>query len=377
MRTWPDPDAAPGTVDEIPTPALVVDVAALQRNIERMAAFFATGSCRLRPHVKAHKTPEIARRQLAAGSCVGLTCATVGEAEAVADLCDDLLLANEVVGAAACARLAALAGRARVTVAVDSADGLEAVAAAARARGVTLGVLVDLDVGQGRCGVAPGEAALALARRAASLAGVRLRGVMGYEGHLQPVRERAERAGRARAAMEALVGTAAMVREAGLPCEVVSGGGTGTFDTSGRVPGVTEIPAGSYALMDSDYGEVGVPFEQASWILGTIVSRPTAGRCVADCGQKSLTRDHGLPGVRGRPDWRLTRLNDEHAIIELPEDADVAVGDRVAIVPSHTDPTVNLHDVMYAIDGTRVVGLWPVAARGYSGRRPAAAGRSA
>jgi len=364
----------PGSLDEVPTPALVVDLPALQRNIERMAAFFVSGPCRLRPHVKAHKTPEIARRQLAAGSCVGLTCATVGEAEAVADLCDDLLLANEVVDDSKLARLAALAGRARVTVAVDSEAGLAAVAAAAGRRGVTLDVLVDLDVGQGRCGVPPGEAALALARRCARLAGVRLRGVMGYEGHLQPIRDRSEREDRSRAAMAALVDTARLVREAGLPCEVVSAGGTGTYDVSGRVAGVTEIQAGSYVLMDSDYDEVGVPFEQASWVLGTVVSRPADGRCVADCGQKSLTRDHGLPTVRGRPDWRVIRLNDEHAVIELPAGATVSVGDRVAIVPSHTDPTVNLHDVMYVADGERVVDVWPIAARGYRERRAAPVG---
>jgi len=379
MRTPPDPGAVPRTLEEIPTPALVVDVASLQRNIDRMATFFAAGPCRLRPHVKAHKTPEIARRQLAAGSCTGLTCATVSEAEAVAGLCDDLLLANEVVDAGKCDRLAALAGggRVTVTVAVDSATGLEAVAAAARARGVTLGVLVDVDVGQGRCGVAPGESALALARAAAGLPGVRLRGVMGYEGHLQPVRDRAERAGRSRAAMQALVDTAALVRAAGLPCEVVSGGGTGTYDLSGRVAGVTEIQAGSYALMDSDYGDVGVPFEQASWILGTVVSRPAPDRCVADCGQKSMTGDHGLPVVRGLPGARVVRLNDEHAVIELPPDATVAVGVRVALVPSHTDPTVNLHDVMYALDHDRVVGVWPIAARGYREQRTAVVGAGA
>ena len=353
---------------EVPTPALIVDAGALDRNIARMARFFAEGACRLRPHVKAHKTPEIARRQLAAGSCTGLTCATVLEAEAVAGLCDDILIANEIVSADKCGRAAALAAARRVTVAVDSPEGLEALAAAARSAGTTLGVLVDLNVGQMRCGVLPGEAALALATRAARTPGIELRGVMGYEGHVQPVRDRAEREAQARRAMQGLVDTAAQLRRAGLPCEIVSGGGTGTFDISGRVPGVTEIQAGSYALMDTDYGDVGVPFEQAFFVLGTVVSRPAPDRCVADAGHKSTTKDHGLPRVHGVEGATVTSLNDEHATIAIPPAAPIRIGDRIRLVPSHTDPTMNLHDVVYAFDGDRVIDVWPIEARGYRPR---------
>ena len=222
-----------------------------------MAAFFADGTCRLRPHFKAHKTPEIARRQLAAGSCTGLTCATVGEAEIAAAFCDDLLIANEVVTAAKCARIAALARRIRITTAVDSLAGLEALSRAARDAGSRVGVLVDLNVGQGRCGVEPGEAVVTLARQAAQSDGITLRGVMGYEGHLQAIRNRAERESRTRQAMHGLVNAARLLRDSGLPCEIVSAGGTGTYDISGRIEGITEIQAGSYALMDTDYAGVG------------------------------------------------------------------------------------------------------------------------
>ena len=357
----------PGRIDDIPTPALIVDVPALDRNIARMAQFFAEGGCRLRPHVKAHKTPEIARRQLAAGSCVGLTCATVLEAEAVAGLCDDILIANELVNGAKCARAAALARGCRVTVAVDSHEGLEALAWAARAEGVILGVLIDVNVGQMRCGVAPGEAALTLASRAVGTPGLALRGVMGYEGHVQPLRNRDERAALARTAMAALVDTASRLQAAGLPCDIVSGGGTGTYDISGRVPGVTEIQAGSYVLMDTDYAEVGVPFEPAFFVLGTIVSRPASDRCVADAGHKSTTKDHGLPSVVGIEGATVTSLNDEHATIAIPASLSLRIGDRVRLRPSHTDPTVNLHDVLYAVEGERVVDIWPVVARGYRG----------
>lgn len=366
----------PSTLAEVPTPALLLDLGALDRNIARMAAFFAGGSCRLRPHVKAHKTPEIARRQLAAGSCVGLTVATVGEAEAVAALTDDLLIANEVIGAERCARVAALAKGRTVTVAVDSAAGLTQIGAAASAAGVTVGVLVDVDVGQQRCGLPPGPGVLALARTAAATPGVRLRGVMGYEGHAQPIRDGKERQSTARNAMRRLVAMADLLRTNGFHCDIVSSGGTGTYDISGRVEGVTEIQAGSYALMDTDYAAVGVPFEHAFSVLGTIVSRPAPERCVADCGHKSATKDHGNPAVKGIEGAVVTALNDEHAIIALPEDSRLEIGDRIELLPSHTDPTVNLHDVFYVVDGGRVVDVWPIAARGYVEQRRQREGRT-
>lgn len=359
----------PRHVSDIPTPALVVDVAAMDRNIERLAAFFRTGPCRLRPHVKAHKTPEIARRQLAAGGCCGLTCATVSEAEAVAPLGASLLLANEPVGPGKCDRLAALASRVEVIAAVDSTAGLEALAAAARQAAVTIGVLVDVNVGQMRCGVAPGPDAVRLAGRVAATRGVALRGVMGYEGHLQAIPDRAERSAKAQRAMEALAATARLVREAGLPCGIVSAGGTGTYDISGRVEGITEIQAGSYVLMDSDYGRLDIPFEQACWVLGTVISRPEPTRCVADCGHKAMSLDHGLPTVRGAAGAVVVALNDEHAKIALPAESAVQVGDRLYLRPAHIDPTINLHDVLFAIDGDRVVDVWPVAARGYPEHR--------
>lgn len=334
-----------------------------------MADFFASGACRLRPHFKAHKTPEIARRQLAGGSCIGLTCATVSEAEAAAAFCGDLLIANEPIGPGKCDRVAALAGRVRTTIAVDSTAGLEAASAAARHAGVLVGVLIDLNVGQTRCGVLPGAAAVALAKEAAATAGVELRGVMGYEGHVVGLPDRSEREARTREAMAGLVETAAMIRAAGLPCDIVSAGGTGTYDISGRIQGITEIQAGSYVLMDTDYGRLDLPFEQAFWALGTIISRPDPGRCVADCGHKAMTKDHGLPTVRGVQGASVVSLNDEHATLAIPTESRIAIGDRVCLRPSHTDPTINLHDVFYALEGEKVVGVWPIAARGYPEHR--------
>jgi D-serine deaminase-like pyridoxal phosphate-dependent protein len=337
----------------------------MERNIRRMADFFRDGPCRLRPHFKAHKTPEIARRQLSAGSCSGLTCATVSEAEVAADLCDDLLIANEPVGPGKCERVAALARRVRMTVAVDSEAGLAAIGRAARNAGVTVGVLVDLNVGQMRCGVEPGHEVVQLARRAASVDGVTLRGLMGYEGHVVSLPDRHEREVRTRASMAGLVESAAMLRASGLPCELVSAGGTGTYDISGRMPGITEIQAGSYVLMDTDYGQLDVPFEQAFWVLGTVISRPEPRRIVVDCGHKSMTKDHGLPSPRDLDGGTVVSLNDEHATIRVPHDCRAQIGDQVFMRPSHTDPTINLHDSFYALDGNRVVDVWPIAARGY------------
>jgi D-serine deaminase-like pyridoxal phosphate-dependent protein len=358
----------PRTVSEIPTPALLVDVAAMERNIRHMAEFFAQGPCRLRPHFKAHKTPEIARRQLAAGSCTGLTCATVAEAEVVADFCDDVLIANQVIGSGKPERVAALAGRIDIKVAVDSETGVAQLSAAASAAGAEVGALVEVAAGF-RCGVPPGEDAVRLTRRVAAAPGLRLRGLMGYEGHAVGIEERASRETTARSAMERLLDSVRLVREAGLPCEIVSAGGTGTYDITGRMEGITEIQAGSYALMDLAYARLDIPFENALSLLGTVLSRPSAAMCVADCGHKSCTYDHGNPSVIGIEGASVAFLSDEHASIAIPAGSPLAPGDRVLLRPGHVDPTINLHDVLYAVDGEEVVGVWPVAARGFAEQR--------
>ena len=358
---------APDRLSDVLTPALVVDVNALERNIRKMAAFFASRRCQLRPHFKAHKTPEIARRQLAAGSCIGLTCATVFEAEIAAPLCDDILIANQVVGADSCRRVAALARRVRMTGAIDSTIGLDAISLAARAAGATVGALVEVNVGQNRCGVAPGASAVALGTVAAAAPGVTLRGLMGYEGHAVGIADRRERETAVGASMRQLLATKRMFDEAGLATMTVSAGGTGSFDIGGAMDGITEIQAGSYALMDTDYSRLDLSFEPALFVLGTVISRPAPERCVADCGHKSCTKDHGHPSVKDLPGASVLALNDEHAIIALPPGCALAVGDRLQLLPSHVDPTMNLHDVVYALDGDNVVGAWPIAARGYSG----------
>lgn len=356
----------PRTIADIPTPALILDWAAADRNIRRMAEFFASGACKLRPHFKAHKTPEIARRQLDAGSCTGITCATVGEAEIAAEFAADILIANQVIGRDKTTRVARIAKRGVGTsVAVDSITGLEQIADAAQTAGAEVGVLVDVNVGMPRCGVQPGEEAAALARRISDTGGVRLRGAMGYEGHAVGIPERDKREPTAKAAMERLTASVKAIKDANLPCEIVSAGGTGTYDITGRIDGITEIQAGSYVLMDTAYGKLDIPFEQAFWVLGTVVSRPSPTLCVIDSGHKACTEDHGNPGVRDIDGASVLFLSDEHASIVIPGDSPIAIGDRIQLVPSHIDPTINLHDVFYVIDGDEVVDVWPISARGY------------
>ena len=356
---------------EIPTPALVVDLPAMTRNIERMAAYYAERGCKLRPHFKAHKTPAIAKRQMAAGSCTGITCATVGEAEVVVreGVTRDVLIANQVIGPGKAARVAALAKQCDVMTLIDSEYALDDIARAARAAGAEVGVLVEVDVGMPRCGIAAGAPAVALARRASETEGVRLRGLAGYEGHVMGFRDRAERASRAAKAMDRLLMTARMTRAAGLRCDIVSAGGTCTYDITGAMEGITEVQAGTYVLMDRAYMYEDLPFEAAFSLLCTVISRPMPERCVLDGGLKAAAVDHGNPEVKGLEGASVLYLADEHTVITLPPGSAIAPGDRMELWPSHIDPTINLHDALYAVDGEDVVEVWPVAARGYPEHR--------
>jgi D-threonine aldolase len=321
-------------IEEIPTPALVVGDAAFRHNLAAMAE--ALPGPRLRPHVKAHKCTSLAREQDAAGHS-GFTCATVGEmvGMAAAGLGEDLLLANEVLDRRQLARLAEL--EARVTVCVDSPETVRAAADAGLRE-----VLVDVFVGMPRCGCPPAKAgALAEAARAA---GLEVRGVMGYEGHIVGLEDRDQRELHCKGAMEMLAQAHEQVGG-----EVISAGGTGTYDLNGYA---TEIQAGSYALMDTAYGKLGLPFEQALFVLSTVISS-SAGWCVLDCGLKSLSVDHGNPEV---PGVSVMFCSDEHTTVSPP----LPVGSRVNVVPSHVDPTVALHDMIYLVSGDDVLETWPV-----------------
>jgi D-threonine aldolase len=326
-------------VADLPTPALVADAAAVDQNIELMAA--ALPGDRLRPHVKAHKCTSLARRQAAAGHR-GFTCATIRECEglAAAGLGADLLLANEVLDAS---RIGALVrAGARVTLAVDSAETI-----AAAVRGGVGEVVIDVNVGLPRCGCRPEDAG-----RLAEMArgrGLLVRGVMGYEGHVMIVEDPAERASQCRQSMELLVAAAADVGG-----ELISAGGTGTYDCN---TWATEIQAGSYVLMDAQYGRQGHPFRQAVFVLATVVSSAPEWS-VADAGLKAFAMDHGNPELEGSEVWFCS---DEHTTFAPPR----RVGDRVWLIPAHVDPTLAYHERLYLYSGDEVVDCWPIDLRGW------------
>ncbi len=327
-------------ISEVDTPALLVDGDALERNIATMAE--ALPGDRLRPHVKAHKCTSLARRQAAAGH-QGFTCATIRECEgmAAAGLGQDLLLANEVLDAR---RLGSLtAAGARVTVAVDSAETIDAAA-----DGGVREVVIDVNVGLPRCGCAPEEAGgLAdLARRR----GLEVRGVMGYEGHVVGLVDAGERADRCRTAMELLLAAHSAVGG-----ELISAGGTGTY---GINTWATEIEAGSYALMDTAYGRLGLPFEQAAFVLATVISRSPAW-AVGNAGLKAFGMDHGNPSLAA--DGSVLFCSDEHVTVTPPR----PVGDRLWLVPGHIDPTMAYHERLYVFSGDSVVDMWPIDLRGW------------
>ena len=326
---------------ELTTPALLVDAAGLEANLRTMAQALPGG--RLRPHVKAHKCTALAKRQAAQGH-TSFTCATIAEMEGMAHagLGEDLLLANEVADAT---RLGALAREgARVTVAVDSE---ETIAAAARA-GVPE-VLIDVNVGLPRCGCRAEDAGR-LADRARS-AGLVVRGVMGYEGHIVGLEDRGARTEMLAASMARLV--LAGDRVGG---DVISAGGTGTYDIN---TWATEIQAGSYALMDTAYAKLALPFVQALTVLSTVIS-VSEGWVVADCGLKALGMDHGNPSVEGADVWFCS---DEH--LTFAPQARLRVGDRIRVLPSHVDPTVAYHEHLHVVDGDEVIERWDVDLRGW------------
>ena len=326
-------------LDQIPTPALVVDAGALDANIATMAA--ALPGARLRPHVKAHKCTGLARRQAAAGH-EGFTCATIRECEGMvaAGLGQDLLLANEVVDATRIGKL--VDSGARVTLAVDSLPTIEAAVS-----GGVREVVIDVNVGMPRCGCAP-EAAGPVAHQARER-GLQVRGVMGYEGHVVGLADAGLRAERCAAAMELLVRAHADVGG-----QLISAGGTGTYAVNTRA---TEIQAGSYPLMDAAYGKLGLPFEQAAYVLATVISA-APGWAVADAGLKAFSMEKGNPELIGGEVWFCS---DEHVTIKPPR----PVGDRAWLIPAHIDPTVACHERMYLFSGEDVIETWPIDLRGW------------
>ena len=366
--------AAPASIgiplEEVDTPALVVDLDALEGNIARMAKAVEGGAARLRPHAKSHKCAEIARRQIAAGA-VGVCAQKVSEAEAlVAGGVADVLVTNEIVGQRKVARLARLAREAKVAVLADDAGNVAELDGSARAERTRLEVLVEIDVGAHRCGVEPGAPALALAKRIAECRNLRFAGLHAYHGAAQHLRSATERRAAITAAAEQALLTKRMIEKAGMACETVTGAGTGTFLLEGASRVFNEIQPGSYVFMDADYNrnawEDGWPrFEQSLFVLATVMSVHSPDRAVVDAGLKASSVDSGMPLVHERPGVEYAKASDEHGVLRIAAGAKAPrLGEKLLLVPGHCDPTVNLYDWLVCARKGRVEALWPVTARG-------------
>jgi len=357
-------------VDDVDTPALVVDLDAFERNLDLMANATHGSGIALRPHAKSHKCPAIAELQVDRGAA-GICCQKVGEAEAfVAAGIRDVLVTNEIVGAGKLARLAALAHEATIGVLVDDAAAIGHLGAAAKAAGVTLDALVEIDVGAHRCGVAPGDAAAALAVRVARTPALRFRGVHAYHGGAQHLRKPEERRAAIAAAVALAAETKAAIEAAGVACPVVTGAGTGTWQLERDSRVYTEIQPGSYVFMDADYHRNALApdehhFEQSLYVVATVMSAPVRERAIVDAGLKAFAFDSGSPQVYGVRGLDYVKASDEHGVVAVAADRDpLAPGDRLWLIPGHCDPTVNLYDWIVGVRGSRVECVWPVAARG-------------
>ena len=356
---------------QIDTPALVLDVDILERNIARMAEYLRGRRAKLRPHVKVHKSPVLAKKQIAAGA-IGVTVAKVSEAEVMAQSgVGDILIANEIVGEQKLKRLAMLAKRSKLQVAVDNLENAKQLSRFAAQESSIIGIVVELNLGSNlegildRCGVAPGEPAIALVKEIAKLKNVEFRGLMGYEGALRKFTDVKKKRGAVESALGLLVATKDQVEDLGFEVPIVSCGGTMSYDISSDFPGVTEIQAGSYVFMDATYLSYGINFELALTLLSTIVSRPHANKAIVDAGYKAISADHGLPLIKDRSEMEVVSLNAEHGhVSSRKQEINCALGDKLELIPTHVDTTVCLHDNYVLIQDDVVKGSLEIAGRG-------------
>ena len=362
LQYFPLPGAL---VDEIDTPAIIVDLDVAEANIARLQEFGDANGTSIRPHSKTHKSPVFARKQIEAGA-IGVCCAKVGEAEAmVAGGVKNILIPNQVVGTTKITRLVALASEANIVVAADDPDNVRQLSAVASAAGKEIGVIVEVNVGMNRCGTEPGEDTTALAKVIADSPGLRFDGVMGYEGHTVAVRDEAERRTNAEIAMAKLIGAADNIEAAGLPVNVISAAGTGTYNITGKMDRITDLQCGSYIFMDGDYLEVFDDFSPALTVLATVISRPTSDRAVLDTGMKAMSIDRGLPIVVNAPGAEFVKISEEHGIMAVEGEAQrLKVGDKVHLRPMHGDTTINLHAHYFCVRDGRLDSVIEIAGRG-------------
>lgn len=372
------PPARPGApLSEVDTPALIVDLDAFDRNLDRMAEFAAAAGVRLRPHAKTHKSPVIALAQVARGA-IGVCCQKTAEAEALAEGgIGDILISNQVVGTQKLERLAALARRVRIGVCVDDGRNVGDLASAAQTFGSQIEVLVEIDVGGERCGVAPGAAAARLAEMVERAPRLSFGGLQAYHGSAQHARTPDARREAIELAEAGVRESVAAIEAAGLSCRTIGGAGTGTFSIEANSGVWNELQPGSYIFMDADYAlnrpplETDAPsFEHALFVWTTVMSRRAGGWAVVDAGHKAAAVDSGPPTVWEKPGLRYEKPSDEHGRLIADDGARLpSLGEKLALVPGHCDPTVNLHDWYVGVRGLAAGGayvesVWPISARG-------------
>ena len=346
---------------EVVTPALILDLPAAKRNIATMAGRLTTLPAKIRPHIKVHKSPQLSRLQVDAGA-IGLSVATVWEAIVLVDSgLDHIFVVNTVAGPDKLRALAELAGRADVMVAVDEAANADALSAAAQAAGTRLGVFIEIDDGMDRCGVDTPEEALALARHLAGLPGLRLVGLTGYEGHCSLTPDVELRHAKQRAAMTMLADIKALIVADGIPCPILSAGGTATWDWTAADPRISEIQAGSYVTMDVFHGTMVGGFENSVLVATTVISR-RPDRVVLDAGNKSIGAP-ALARIVGH-DLASHRFDEEHGIFVADATTPLRVGDVVELVPGYAPSTINWYDAFHVVEDDMVVDIWPVIPRG-------------
>lgn len=355
------------------TPVLLVDLDVMESNIAKMAAFFegqAKGGSpvRLRPHTKTHKCPVLAHKQIEAGGTRGITCAKLGEAEAMfaGGIRTGLLIANQVVGKTKITRLMSLARQAEVMVCVDDEANVTDLSNAAEAFGVKLGVLVEVNVGLNRCGVRSVPAAVDLAHKVAQSQGLAFMGLQGFEGHLLGVPDLAVRRQAVENAMEQLIRARSAVEASGLPVQFVDGGGTGTYNITGCIDGMTEVQAGTYIFQDASYKERMPDFDTALTLLTTVISRPDNKTTVIDLGQKSASFDDTKPPqAKNLEGVTIYEAHEEHIVLNVEGPAvDLAVGDKIEMIPAHACTTVSLHDRYFGIRNGVLETVWDIPGRG-------------
>ena len=358
-------------IEEVDTPCLMVDLDAFERNVAKMGGFMKANGLRHRAHAKTHKSSDIAVIQIERGGACGVCCQKVSEAEALVSAgIRDVLVSNQVVSPKKIERLAALATRARILVCVDDLGNVDDLSAAAQKYAVTLECLVEIDVGAGRCGVAPGQPAVDIARKIDAAPGLRFSGLQAYQGKAQHVRDFAERKGLIQGAIDDTARTVAMLKAEGLACEIVAGAGTGSFAMEGTSGVYNELQCGSYVFMDADYqrvkdsdGQAISEFENSLFIVTAIMSKAKAEIAICDAGLKAQSIDSGLPVVFGRADVEYIKCSDEHGVISDPGNV-LRLNERLKLIPGHCDPTVNVYDWYVGVRNGRVEAVWPVTARG-------------